>query len=254
MNLEERMKKYKEETQVKPCENEILDTIRKSKERFYEREQERMLTYWEFLWTQFHLIQKRWWLLQILLLMLVGFTLPSMQEDFFIQRGMGVAGVLFVILIIPELWKNQSAHCMEIEAASYYSLRQIYSARILLFALVDTVLLTAFCIVLHGSMQFAVIDLMAQFLFPMAVTACICFGLLCNKHAVSKTVSMVLCITWSTVWWFITINEKLYTMVTLPVWIILLGIAFIFLAGAVYKILKDCNECWEVSFNGIENN
>lgn len=36
---------------------------------------------------------------------------------------MGVASSLFVILMIPELWKNRSCGCMEIEAASCYSLR-----------------------------------------------------------------------------------------------------------------------------------
>ena len=45
-------------------------------------------------------------------------VLFSNQEEFFVQRGLGIASVLFVILIIPELWKNKSNQCMEIESAS----------------------------------------------------------------------------------------------------------------------------------------
>lgn len=256
MNLEEKMKVYREQTQVSLREEKIADIVRMAKEDFYEREQERLLTYWEFLWTQFRLVQKKWWLLQILLLTVVGITLPSvaLQGEYFVQRSMGVAGVLFVVLIIPELWKNRSSQCMEIEASSYYSLRQIYAARILLFGIIDTLLLTIFCGVLHGSLKFTFVDLMSEFLFPMAVTACICFGLLCNKHSVSETVSIVLCIVWSAVWWMITISEEIYRAVTMPVWLGLLGIAFVFLAAVIYRTLNSCNKCWEVSLNGIEDN
>ncbi|MDM8211473.1 RNA polymerase sigma factor [Mediterraneibacter glycyrrhizinilyticus] len=48
-----------------------------------------------------------------------------------------MAETLFAILIIPELWKNRANCCMEIEGSTYYALRQIYSARILLFGLAD---------------------------------------------------------------------------------------------------------------------
>lgn len=243
MNLDNKMKNYKKQTEAKSREDKILDTIRKSKETFYEKEQARMLTYWEFLWTQVRMIQKKWWLLQTLLLICVGFTIPGMEDDFFVQRSMGVAGVLFVVLVIPELWKNRTNHCMEIEAASFYSLRQIYAARILLFGIVDIFLLTVFCGLLHGKMQFTFLDLLMQFLFPMAVTACICFGLLCNKYAVNEMVSIALCLLWSVVWWMITWSEEIYTALVTPVWISLFGMAVLFLAVAIYKTLRNCSGC-----------
>lgn len=245
MNLENRMKNYKKQTETRPREEKVLDTIRKSKETFYEKEQARMLTYWEFLWTQARMIQKRWWLLQTLLLAFVGFTIPGMEDDFFVQRSMGVAGVLFVVLVIPELWKNRSNHCMEIEAASFYSLRQIYAARILLFGIADIFLLTAFCVILHGKMQFTFLDLLTQFLFPMAVTACICFGLLCNKYAVNEMVSVMLCLLWSAVWWMITFNERIYTALVAPVWIVLFGMAVLFMGAAIYRTLRNCSALGE---------
>ena len=51
-----------------------------------------------------------------------------------------MAETLFAILIIPELWKNRANCCMEVEGSTYYALRQIYSARILLFGLADILL------------------------------------------------------------------------------------------------------------------
>jgi hypothetical protein len=159
-----------------------------------------------------------------------------------------------VILIIPELWKNKSNQCMEIENTSYYSLRQIYSTRIFLFGLVDVILLTAFCIFLHGSLHITLLSLLSQFVFPAVVTACICFGLLCNKKNVNETISIVLCILWSVVWWLITANEKIYSVIKMPVWILLLGIALLILGSMIYRVLHDCTRYWEGHSNGFNDN
>ena len=59
MNLEERMKMYKESVQVKSKEEKIQETICKSKNAFFMAEQERTLSYHEFLWTQLRVIQKK---------------------------------------------------------------------------------------------------------------------------------------------------------------------------------------------------
>ena len=127
--MKKNVKRFEADIVVHPDEEKIVDTVNKSIEIFYLKEQEKLLTYREFLWTQFRITQKKWWFLQILLLAGIGMVLSSNQEEFFVQRGLGIASVLFVILIIPELWKNKSNQCMEIESASYFSLRQIYSAR-----------------------------------------------------------------------------------------------------------------------------
>ena len=151
--MKKNVKRFEADIVVHPDEEKIVDTVNKSIEIFYLKEQEKILTYREFLWIQFHITQKRWWLFQTLLLAGIGMILSSYPEEFYVQRGLGITSVLFVILIIPELWKNKSNQCMEIESASYYSLRQIYSARIFLFGLVDVILLTAFCLFLHGRLH-----------------------------------------------------------------------------------------------------
>lgn len=239
---------------VNPSEEKILKIVSKSIEIFYLKEQEKVLTYREFLWAQFCMTQKKWWVLQILLLTGIGLALASNQEKFFVQRGLGIASVLFVILIIPELWKNRSNQCMEVESASYYSLRQIYSARLFLFGLVDVILLSAFCLFLHGNLHLSVLALISQFFFPAVVTACICFGALCNSNGIDETISIVFCILWSIAWWLITANERIYLAVKLPVWTGLTGIALLILGSMIYKTVRDCTQCWEECSDGTANN
>lgn len=249
MNFEKKLSDYREKLKIVPDEQKVAETVKKSIEAYYFAEQERLLTYWEFLWTQLRLIRKRWWIFQALLLILLWAVLPSIQAVQYIQRILGVAASLFIILIIPELWKNQAYQSMEIETASYYSLRQIYAARMLLFGIVDIALLTLFCISasIAGNILFS--QLLLQFLFPMTVTAVICFGILCSKYPFSEATAIIMCIAWSALWLVIILNDKIYTAITFPLWLTFIGIAFLFLAFAIYRTLCCCNHYWEVTSN-----
>ncbi len=251
MNLEEQLMAYKKGGLIEPHEGRIQETIRKSREAFFASEQERMLSYHEFLWSQFGLVRKRWWVLQALLLLLLGTMLVSAYEDSYVQRGLGVMASIFVILIIPEFWKNRSCRCMEIEEASYYSLRQVYAARMVLFGIADLLLLTVFCGTMTMGLHIEFTRLLVQFLLPMLVAACICFGMLCSKYMVNETVAIISCILWCAVWLAITLNEKIYTIITLPVWLICIGVSICFLCIAIWRTLKNCDNYWEVGFDGI---
>lgn len=242
MNLNEKLMTYKNKMTVKPQEEKIQETIYKSKKAFFAAEQKRLLSYHEFLWEQLKVIQKKWWILQLLLLLGLWTLLLSVQDDIYTKRSMGVIASLFVILIIPELWKNRSCQCMEIEAASYYSLRQVYAARMLLFGITDIFLVTIFCGTASAGLHFELTELMIQFLFPLCVTACICFGILCSKYAFSETVAIALCILWSGVWLFVILNEAIYARITLPIWYSLFGLAFAFLVFVIFRTLKYCNK------------
>ena len=96
--------------------------------------------------------------------------------------------------MIPELWKNRSCHCIEIEEPSYYSLRQIYSARMVLFGIVDVFLLTVFCGTMIIGLHMEFTKLLVQFFTAMLVAACICFGTLCNRYITDETVTIILCV------------------------------------------------------------
>jgi len=251
MNLKEKVVMYREAIQVEPQEEKIQETITRSKNAFFMAEQKRMLSYHEFLWTQLEVIQKRWWILQFLILVVLWVALTSIQDEIYITRSMGVAASLFVILIIPELWKNRSCECMEIEITSFYSLRQVYAARMLLFGITDIFLIIIFLGSASAGLHFELSELIIQFLFPLCVTACICFGILCSKCLFSETFAIILCIIWSSVWLFVILNESIYTIITIPMWLTLLGLAVLFLAFTVYRILKSCNKYLEVSFDEI---
>ena len=245
MNLEEKLKAYKEIVKIVPNEQSVNETVKKSIDVFCCAEQEGLLNYWEFLWAQLKLIRKRWWLFQIILLSALGAALPSFQGEYYTQRYMGVAASLFIIFIIPEFWKSQTYQSMEIESVSYYSLRQIYSARILLFGIVDIVLITFFCWFSFAALGVTLSQILVQFIFPMAVTACICFGMLCSRHPFSETVAVMMCVGWSGVWLCIVLNERIYAAITYPLWFTFLGIALLFAAFTIYRTLYCCNDYWE---------
>ncbi|MDE7313662.1 MAG: hypothetical protein K2N87_18900 [Eubacterium sp.] len=246
MDVEKKLHAYGQQYQAEVKEEAVMDTILKSKKLFYEKECEKMLSYTEFLWSQFCIVRKRWWLCQILLLTGFGSLLSYMEELYYIRRSMGITAVLFIVLAIPELWKNRTCHCMEVETAAFYSLRQIYAARILLFGIVDLILLAVFCMVLHGQLYLTFTEILIQFLFPMAVTACICFGILCSPYVQSEVTAAACCMVWSAVWWMITLQDQLYAAVMLPVWVCLSGIAGLCLAGAVYRAVHSCSRCLEL--------
>lgn len=253
MNLNQELKRYKEKKRVQPKQTHVASTIEAAKESFFAEEERNILSYASFLYLQFRLTQKRWWLLQAMVLAVLWVILPLQDPFVYGPRSMGVAGTLFVIFVIPELWKNRSSRSMEIEAAAYYSLRQIYAARMLLFGVVDILLLTLFSGAAFIFLGIAFADLIAQFLFPMTVTACICFGVLCGKRCLNEAASVGLCVIWSGLWWFILLNEAIYATLMVPVWYVILAMALLFLGFAVRRAIRLCDELWEVNGYGIEH-
>lgn len=141
---------------------------------------------------------------------------------------------------------------MEIEAVSYFSLKQVYAARTLLFGIADTLLLTVFCGAATVGLHFELLQLMVQFLLPLSVTACICFGTLCSKYSFSEGSAIILCVLWSAIWLFIVLNENIYEKIAVPVWILLIGFAAIYMFLAIYRLLNHCNYYLEVLQNGSE--
>ncbi len=252
MQAEENMQTSQKDIADGLLEEKIQETIRRSRNAFYMAEQERTLSYQDFLWIQLKIIPKRWWVFQSFLLLVLFMALRAVPE-MLLKRSMGVAASLFVILIIPELWKNRVCGSMEIEAATYYSLRQIYAARMTLFGITDIFLLTLFCGMASVWLGLELSQLVIHFLFPLCVTACICFGILCSRYCFSETMAVVLCLLWSGGWMMIVVNDKIYEKITMPIWFLFLGLAVSVLASAIYRILKNCNGYLEVISDGIEN-
>ncbi len=230
-----------------PREEKIQETIAACKELYFRQEQAHLLTYWEFLWSQLRYTRKRWWALQAMLLAFAIQVIPGLEGHFLRVRTTGVIGCLFVVLMIPELWRNKENDSTQVEAACFYSLRQMYAARITLFGIVDVALLTLFSMAL-GRMGFTVAEVISQFLLPATVTACICFWFLCGKQNWNETVSLAGCLLFGAAWWLLLMNESIYFMIAPAVWAVLLGIALAFLVLAVRKTVRSTNQYWEVYF------
>ncbi len=254
MEVKKELNAYQQQMKLSAREERIRETIHRSKEAFTVCEQTQSINNFEFLISQFRLIRKRWWLLQMFLLSGAMIVLPCMQNKASVVRMLGVLGVLFVVLLIPEFWKNRSFDCMQIEGTCFYSLRQIYAARMFLFGITDLVLLTSFCAGVRGALGIVVELVLIQFVFPMLVAACICLGTLCIHVPLNEGAAVFGCLLWSVIWCVIILNEAVYAAITIPMWHVLFGSAVVFLSGIVYKTIHDCNQYWEVDFGGITTN
>ena len=230
---------------VADFQNKIDTTVIKSKTAFYESEVQNSLTRIEFLYQQGQYIHKRWWVLQGILLLALWRFLKITNSGYYMQRSMGVAAPVFVVLVIPELWKNRCANAMEVECASYFTLRQVYAARLMLFAAVDLILLSVFGVMTVYMNKLTVQELMIQFFLPFSVTCCICFQALYNKWLNSESLSMALCMFWCGLWILVVLDKSIYTMVSVKAWNVLLVLSVLYLGYCIRNGQKKCDETWE---------
>ena len=217
-------------------EEKVMETIAVSKAAFLSGESEQMVSPGEFLFLQSRLIKKHWWFLQGLLLTFVCLFLCHIETDYLIRRALGLAGPLFMILILPELWENRNFDAMEVECTTYYTVRSIYAARLTLFAGVDLLLLSAFFAVASVFAKITVWEMLIQFVLPFNVTCCICFQTLYAKRIRSEALAMLLCILWTGIWAILIMSNSVYSVISVPVWIAalaasVLGMCYTFCQG-----------------------
>lgn len=237
--LDKRLRAYGRSTVPEPNESKIKDTIVSAKTILYQNAEKNVISYFEFFYDQTRYIRKRWWGLQLLLLFLTGWFAYAVKDVQLIHPMLGIAASLFVIMVIPELWKNRSSNAMEIEEASYFSIRQIYSARLLAFSVVDGLLLTIFALTLSMTGRVIVEELIVQFFLPMTVTCCICFRSLCSRYAASEYMACALSLFWTFLWMQIVWNDRIYRVVAAPVWVGICGIAALYLTYLVSRMLRE---------------
>jgi len=222
-------------------ENKLNQTIAVSKAAFLEGEAAAGLSHMEFLYQQSRYIKKHWWLLQALLLTFVCWALHSTDSSFLIRRGLGTAASLFGILILPELWKNRSNDAMEIECTTFYSLRQIYAARLTLFAGVDILLLTLFFVGASFGAKLSLWEMLIHFLLPFNVTCCICFRSLYSKRINTEAISILLCCCWTALWAWVIQSDAVYRRISIPMWAGILTASFSYM---IYTLCRG-RKLWQ---------
>lgn len=238
---------FRQKTTVPHNEERISKTISEAKKAYYMAESENPLSRIEFLYYQSKYIRKYWWFLQGFLLVGAWLFLKYSESSYYIQRSIGSVAPLFVILIMPEIWKNKNINAMEIEGTTYYSLRQIYSARFVLFALVDVILLSLFFAAASFTEKIMINELIVQFFVPFNVTCCICFSMLYSRKVMSEAFALLSCMIWAVIWGQIVLNDTIYQFISVPSWIAMLVLSALYLIYVIQKGQKKCREIWEVN-------
>lgn len=250
MTVEEKLRAYSERMKVVRVDEEKLEeTIRISKSVWYQAERETLMSGLEFLLRQACYIRKRWWLAQALVLFVLWNSLFVNGAAAYQQRIMGIIAPVFVILLMPELWKSQNCGFMEIEAVSYFSIRRIYAARMLLFGMADILLLSVFFAASAFMLRVTIGEMVVQFCLPMLITCCICFHGLCSNRADSEYIAFGMSLLWMAVWLLVVLQERVYAMITVPVWVAMVLLSSGYFAYTVYKVWKSCGRYWEVNLS-----
>ena len=248
MTLDELLNNDSQTTTATVREEHLRATVTAARARFIQAEAETPLPFYAFLRSQLQLIHKRWWLAQGILLVVLALSLPSLTT-FALCRSLAVSAALFVILLVPECAKNRTYDCLEIEATTYYSLRHIYTARLLLFGLVDIVLITGFCCAAAWVYALPFFTLLTQFLLPLTVTAGLCFAILANRRG-NGPFAIVVCLLTSGVWWLLLLNDRLYQAITMPIWLTLFVVSLAFLMFVTHRWMTASTKQWEGSLHG----
>ena len=226
-------------------EEHIHETICKSLEAYRAYETRNNLNWSEFLFQQGQYIQKRWWLLQGLLLAMLWWMLQFVKYIPDIQRAVGVLAPTFAMLVIPELWKNQRENAMEVECTARYSLRQIYTARMTWFGFIDMILLSVFLLSASQIEKLPLWDLIIQFFVPMNVTCCILLRTLCSNRIRSQIFALFLCLVWTALWTLIVLGSDMFSLIAVPIWWLLLIGSTIYLVCCAVKVQRSCEKLWE---------
>lgn len=215
-------------------EEKLAQTIRLSRIAFQRTESAAILSPWEFLWQQSRFIRKRWWLFQGLLLILVWWLICDSRSRLIASRLLGGAAPLFLLLALPELWKNRHWNAIEVEQTAFYSLRQIYAARMILFAGVDVALISLFFLGTCITSALTVWTLATGFLLPFTVTCCICFTCLYRPKGSSEPLAVLLCGLFTLLWEKFLLNEPLYLAVSRPMWASMLTVSLGYLLYCIH--------------------
>ena len=235
----------KPQNPTSPEERHLQETIRKAKSAFHSQEAAGFLTRAEFLFWQSRYIRKRWWALQGGLLLLLWILLKQAGGSVYIHKTLGAAAPLFVLLLLPELWKNRRTGAMEVECAAWYSLRQVYAARIFLCALVDFLLLGLFTSAVLLTGKLCLEELLIQFFLPYLVACCICFHTLYSPRIQSEAFACFLCMAWCALWTRLALHEKIYDAVSRPAWLAMTAAALFYLGYCIIRGQRRCVRIWE---------
>ncbi len=225
---EKKIESYQTLIQKGYVRESVVRNVMKQCAGIMSRQDDRRASYFGFLHEQFKFIRKRWWALQGGSLLLLWMLLADYGEGANADRVLGALSVI----------------------SSYYSLRQICSARILMFAAVDLTMITIFFAVSFSTLQISAYRTVIDFLVPFNISCCICFRLLYSKWQELEYIAVFLSTACIFAWSMIVSTDFIYERISMTVWIGLLLLSFIYLIYCIWKSQCNCEINWEGKANG----
>ena len=225
---EKKIESYQTLIQKGYVRESVVRNVMKQCAGIMSRHDDRRASYFEFLYEQLKYIRKRWWVLQGGSLLLLWMLLADYGEGANADRVLGALSVI----------------------SSYYSLRQICSARILMFAAVDLTMITIFFAVSFSTLQISAYRIVIDFLVPFNISCCICFRLLYSKWQELEYIAVFLSTACIFAWSMIVSTDFIYERISMTVWIGLLLLSFIYLIYCIWKSQCNCEINWEGKANG----
>lgn len=245
IHYKKRIQAYKTLIQEQYVKDSYIQNVIQQSKHILNIQENTRTSYFEFLWQQSKFIKKRWWFLQGIVLILLWLLLRDVGSAGYTERILGILASVFVILIIPEIWKNRNYSATEIECSSFYSLRQICAARTILFAIVDVIMVTLFFMISYHTIQISLYRMAVNFLIPFNVSTCICFRLLYSKRIDTEYTAVFTSMMWILIWSAIATQNSLYHIIAEPVWFACTLLSFGFLIYFIQKSWLVCEEIWE---------
>ncbi|OPJ61444.1 hypothetical protein [Clostridium oryzae] len=232
-------------------QKKLEETVLKSKSIFEENAQKKKASEWEFLISQFFIIKKSFWILQALVIVIFIswvniFNSSEISGDVSVYFAVFVP--LFVISAIPEVWKNIQFRALEIENTTYFTLKKVYVARILIIGMYDLLLASILLCTIAYITSTPLYMLIIYFLVPFNTTCCICFIALGSKRRLnSSSFAVSLCTIWTGICYGLAKNIKIYEMVQEKLWYVLIMLSFVYLFRVMTKAISDTKMYFEVS-------
>lgn len=233
-SIQDKIKKYNETFSKSINNKDNIEKILSNLNNTNYSKQQKRISYMEFINSQSKYLDKRWWLIQLLLVTLTSFLLKDSYDILYMKKVLTIGAPLFVILILPEIWKNKNSNSLVIESSTYYSIRDIYFARILWYITIDLFFITLFYFFCNITFK----EFIINFMVPVNICGSICFLCVTNNKYKYEHVILFF-IIWTVIWLKLIEDLKIYYIFIKPFWIFYFIFSIIFLLFSISKVLQS---------------
>lgn len=231
-------------------ENQMNQTITMVKLEYQKQMLSVPMNGMEFLFQQMILLKGTYWIKQIGIL---GFAimaiiyLKSNSSSLNVMSYPAFFSPLLIIFSIPELWRNIETNSIEIENTTYFNLRKVYFARILLVGMFELILVSALTIMTVSIVGTSLQETIIYFFIPFNLICCICFTLLCHKKKVTTETLVLICCGGAAILWYVMVNHyKVYELLQIRIWYVLLLLSFTYILYSIRRVLEMSRNYMEV--------